>query len=862
MAKVAKKKVKAASGSKTAKAGKNLVVVESPAKAKTINKYLGKDFVVKASMGHVRDLPPRNPKGVKNPVPGVDLEHDFAPTYEVLARGKKTLAELRKYAKDAPMVFLATDLDREGEAIAWHLAQGLKLDPKKTTRVVFNEITKSAITDAFAHPRDIDMDMVNAQQARRILDRIVGYQVSPLLWKKVAGGLSAGRVQSVAVRLIVEREREIDAFMPEEYWKISAIFTPDAAKADGITSAYAAFLETKNEKGDGPTKDARQRWLSDHGAFIAELAKWDGNRFKVDNEEQTLAVAKALGLSVDELVRKTVEDAKGPSANCVTVVAHIGGEAPTYTVASLRQRDSKSKPYAPFTTATLQQSASVQLRFGARRTMRVAQQLYEGMDIPGEGTAGLITYMRTDSRNLSAEAVTNVREMIARDFGENYLPGKPNVYSSGNRAQEAHEAIRPTDPLRTPEKIASALNEEQMKLYTLIWKRFVACQMTPAVWKVTEADIVAETSTGTANLRAMGRTLGFDGHLRVTGLPSGGDQILPPLQEGKPVSPISIDPTQHFTQPPPRYTEASLVKALEADNIGRPSTYAAIIQTVQDRKYAEIIKRVFHPTDLGMVVTDKLVKHFPELFQVRFTAHMEDELDKVEAANLDWVAVLREFYGPFSSQLEKAAEEMTHAKAETQPSEYECPECKAPMEYRFGKNGRFLSCTKYPDCKAALPIDRKGKPTGVERTDIACPLCGEAMTYRKGRFGPFLSCPKYPDCKGVVNLDKKGFVKHPSPPPLLTDLPCTKCDQQLNLRRGKRGPWLSCSKYPKCRGRGAWAGLDDEKKKKLELELLNHEKANPQAAICKTDGTPVDDAYTPQIITDDGGDNGEKKSGE
>jgi len=378
MPKVAKKKVKGSSGgSTTAGGGKNLVIVESPAKAKTINKYLGKDFVVRASMGHVRDLPPRNPKGVKNPVPGVDLEDNFAPTYEVLARGKKTLTELRKYAKNAPMVFLATDLDREGEAIAWHLAEGLKLDPKKTTRVVFNEITKSAITEAFAHPRDIDMDMVNAQQARRILDRIVGYQVSPLLWKKVAGGLSAGRVQSVAVRLIVEREREIDAFMPVEYWKISAIFTPDASKTDDITNAYAAFLNTKNEKGDGPTKDAQQKWLADNGAFIAELSKWEGKRFKVDNEELTLTVAKALGLSIDDLVRKTVSDTKGPAANCVTVRGHVGSDAPKYTITKLTQRDSKSKPYAPFTTATLQQSASVQLRFGARRTMRVAQQLYE-----------------------------------------------------------------------------------------------------------------------------------------------------------------------------------------------------------------------------------------------------------------------------------------------------------------------------------------------------------------------------------------------------------------------------------------------------------------------------------------------------
>ncbi len=844
MAKAAKKTtIKESSG-----AGKSLVVVESPAKAKTINKYLGKDFIVKASMGHIRDLPSRNPKGVKAPVPGVDLENDFSPTYEPLTGRKKVLTELKKYAKAAPQVFLATDLDREGEAIAWHLAEAMKLDPEKTQRVVFNEITKSAIAEAFSKPRQIDMDMVNAQQARRILDRIVGYMVSPLLWKKVAGGLSAGRVQSVAVRLIVEREREIDAFMPEEYWKIDAIFTPDPADAESVAKQWREFMATTNEKGEGPTKKAQTAWLGEHGAFTAELAKWKGNRFKADEEDSTLALAKALGIIVDDIQRETVENAKGPAKNRVTVTGHMDPAGPGFVVRSLTHKETRKKPYAPFTTATLQQTAASNLYFAARRTMRVAQQLYEGIEIPGEGAVGLITYMRTDSRNLSKEAVANVREMIGQAFGPQYVPDKPNIYSSGDRAQEAHEAIRPTDCRRHPENVQGFLNEEQFKLYKLIWDRFVSCQMTPAVWNVTEVDIVAETTQGEALFRAMGRTLGFDGYMRVAGVPQTGEQLLPKLEEGKNVGPVEVSPTQHFTQPPPRFTEASLVKALEADNIGRPSTYASIIQTIQDRKYAEMISRAFHPTDLGMVVTDKLVKHFPKVFQVRFTAHMEDELDKVEDHTADWVAVLDEFYGPFKKQLETASEEMVHAKAETTPSEYKCPDCSAMMEYRFGKNGKFLSCSAYPECKKAMPIDRDGKPAAEQHTNIACPLCGKPMNLRKGRFGPFLSCADYPECKGVVNVDKKGMIKHPSAPPLLTDLPCPKCDDKLNLRRGKKGPWLSCSKYPKCRGRGAWAKLEDDQKQQLEAALDAHEKANPQPRICTIDGQDCGDECKPEIV--------------
>ncbi len=839
-AKRAKKSGSRSSGSKADQNGKNLVVVESPAKAKTINRYLGNDYIVRASMGHVRDLPKKNI--------GVDIEAGFTPTYEPLVGRRKVLAELKKAAKQAPQVFLATDLDREGEAIAWHLAESLGAKPEKLRRVVFNEITAGAIRDAFAHPRDIDMDMVNAQQARRILDRIVGYQVSPLLWKKVSPGLSAGRVQSVAVRLIVERERDIDAFNPQEYWKISAIFTPDCPQAGSVAAEWAKFMAQRDEKGNPPTRNEQQEFLTEKNAFRAELTKFKGDKFSTDSDETAIGIAKALGLEVEEIQRSENPKGKGPAKNIVTVVGKVSDKTPQYLITALSQRQSKSKPPAPFTTSSLQQAASVQLRFSTSRTMRIAQQLYEGIEIPCEGSVGLITYMRTDSRNISKVAIEQVRQLIAQSYGDNYVPEKPNIYSSGQRAQEAHEAVRPTDASRKPEEIASSLNEEQFKLYSLIWKRFVASQMPPAIWNVAEAEITAKTEAGDAAFKALGRTLGFDGFLRVAGLPKSGDQILPALEENQNVGPVVIDPSQHFTQPPPRYTEASLVKALEAEGIGRPSTYAAIIQTIQARKYVEQLERSFHPTDLGIVVTDKLTKHFPKIFDVRFTAHMEDELDKVEESNADWVKVLEAFYGPFSENLKKAGENMVHAKAETSPSDYKCEDCGKEMVYRFSKNGRYLACTGYPDCKTTYPVDKEGKKAEKTFVDIACPKCGKEMQLRKGRFGPFLSCSTYPDCNGIVNLDRKGFVKQPSAPPLQIDLPCPKCESPLNMRRSKRGPWLSCSKYPKCRGRQGFKSLEPEKQKELELQLLNHEKENPQPVIKTLGGEVVGENHTPQPV--------------
>jgi DNA topoisomerase-1 len=786
---------------RAAAAGKKLVIVESPAKAKTINRYLGPGYVVRASMGHVRDLPTKTI--------GVDIEHDFAPSYELLTGRKKVVTELKKSAQAAEEVFLATDLDREGEAIAWHLAECLGVPSRQIHRVIFNEITAGAIRQAFENPRDIDMAKVNAQQARRILDRIVGYEVSPLLWRKVAPGLSAGRVQSVAVRLIVEREREIEAFVPEEYWKIVGVFTPDLPAAGRLARDWQALLARKDEKGNAPSREAQQAFLSEQGAFRAELVKWNGQRFQTGSAEEALEVARAAGLAIDEVRRARDEDAKGPAQDLVTAVGHVADDAPAFTVSEMNHREGKSRPPAPFITSSLQQAASAKLRFSADRTMRTAQQLYEGVEIPGRGQVGLITYMRTDSRHLSAEAVSQVRALIRQRFGEAYVPAEPRVFASARRAQEAHEAIRPTDVRLAPEDVRAALTDEQYKLYQLIWTRFLACQMPPAVWNVTDANITAATTSGEAVFKAVGRSLVFDGFLRVTGVPKRGEQILPELRAGQRVAPVQIDPVQHFTQAPPRYTEAALVRALEADGIGRPSTYASIIHTIQNRKYVRLVDRVFHPTDVGKVVTDKLVRHFPKVFDVRFTANMEDQLDRVEEQREDWVRLLDAFYGPFHGNLERAAEEMVHAKAESQPSEYTCENCGRPMVYRFSKNGRYLACTGYPDCTTTHPVDEKGRKIEKVVVDVACPTCGKAMLLRRGRYGLFLSCSDYPNCKGVVKLDKAGRVKPPAAPPLAVELPCPKCGSPLNLRRSKRGPWLGCSKYPKCRGRVAWKTLSD-----------------------------------------------------
>lgn len=851
-------------------AGKHLVIVESPTKAKTINKYLGPGYVVMASVGHVRDLPSRNPKGEKRPVPGVDLENDFEPVYEVLPDKKKTITDLRRAVKQADDVWFATDLDREGEAIAWHLAHALDVDLDSAKRVVFNAITQREIGNAFSHPRPIAQSRVDAQQARRILDRIVGYQVSPLLWRKVAGGLSAGRVQSVAVRLVVEREREIEAFDPEEFWRISAVLTTrtDRSAADRLREQWKKLLESESGKGDdapsdngrGPTVRQLNAWLSDHDSFRAELVKVAGRDVRPANADEALKIAQSIGFELAEAVRTQDPRGKGASKNRVKLNGGVGitdgVPVPEYRIKSVETKPTSSRPSAPFITSTLQQSASTQLGFPLSRTMRIAQQLYEGVNIKGEGQVGLITYMRTDSTHLSGEAIEMARRFVERECGNDYLPEKPNFFSSSNKAaQEAHEAIRPTEVNFTPSHIRASLTDEQYKLYDLIWRRFVACQMMPARWDSTTAMI--EVAKADALLKATGRQLRFDGFYRIAGLPRSDEAMLPDLAQGQVLAPVDIDPAQNFTSPPPRYTEASLQKKLEEEGIGRPSTYAAIIETIQTRKYAEQIDpprdRRLMATDLGKVVTDKLIEAFPQIMDISYTRDMESRLDEIETRHTDWRKMLHSFYGPFKDSLDHAMEAMTHAKAETEPAPHTCPKCGSATVYRFGKNGRFLSCSTYPDCDYASPIDREGNPQGAEMVDVLCPLCNSAMARRSGRFGPFLSCVNYPECKGIVKLDpKKGFVVLPKAPPHLTDIECPKCSAPLNLRDSKRGLWLSCSKYPTCRGRKPFKELDEKTQKQLAEQWERHLDDNPLPTLRKADGSPIseDEHYMPRTLVE------------
>jgi DNA topoisomerase-1 len=816
---------------------KSLVIVESPAKAKTINKYLGDDFVVKASMGHVRDLPERGF--------GIDTSRDFRPTYEILPSRRKVIDELKRLAANADTVYLATDLDREGESIAWHLAEALELPADRTRRVIFNEITKSAVQEAFKNPHQIDIDRVNAQQARRILDRIVGYELSPLLWRKIAKGLSAGRVQSVAVRLIVEREREIRAFVPEESWKLVAYITADPADAARHAGAWDKYIAEEHTQKD------IQRWLGEHGAFRTELAEFDGKKFEPKNAEEARAVAEALGMAIREIARTPWDEYKHLNLEKAALVGSLDRDkAPALTVAGLETKRTTTRPSAPFTTSTLQQAASTYLRYPASRTMKVAQALYEGIDLAGEGPVGLITYMRTDSTNLSKEAVGVARDFIRNRFGDRYVPEKPNVYGSkAARAQEAHEAIRPTDANRTPESLRGKLTDEQYKLYDLIWRRFVACQMTPAEWDSTSVSIGCETRLGAARFHGSGRKLVFDGFMKVAGV-SSEDQLLPPLEVNQPVGLLGVDPQQQFTSPPPRYTEASLVKTLESEGIGRPSTYAAIIDTIQDRGYVEQEDRKFFPTALGEVVTDKLVEHFPKIVDVKFTSYMEDELDKVEEAHLDWVHVLHEFYDPFKELLGRAGDAMEAVRS--QPSDHKCPACGLPMVYRWSRTGRFLACTGYPDCQQTHNVDRLGNPIVVQQTDVKCPECGSPMVKRTSKSGPFLGCSKYPECRGTMPCDENGvplkqiteeearrpceaceqgtlvvkfkrgsaflgcnrypeckqtaklppgvYVKKPpAPPPKEAGVKCEKCGRPMVIRKGPRGEFIACSGFPKCR---------------------------------------------------------------
>jgi DNA topoisomerase-1 len=724
-------------------AGGSLVVVESPAKAKTIKKYLGRSFDVRASVGHVKDLP-------KSKM-GVDIEGgSFEPEYDVIKGKAKVLSEIKRAARTADRVFLATDPDREGEAIAWHISEeiGAGGGDDRVRRVLFNEITKTAILKAIEHPIDLDRKKFDSQQARRILDRLVGYQISPILWDKVRRGLSAGRVQSVAVRLVVEREREIEAFVPEEYWTLDA--------------DLAARLPPE---------------------FTAKLSKVDGQKAALKDE----VTARALAAEVEKA---------------------------TFVVQSVDRKERRRNPPPPFTTAKLQQDAANRLGFTAKKTMTLAQRLYEGVEL-GDETVGLITYMRTDSVRLSTEAVDAARAFVGERYGKDHLPEAPNVYKTkAKSAQEAHEAIRPTDLAWTPERVLpyfEAIGERDMyRLYELVWSRFVACQMVPAIYDQTAADIAA----GRATFRATGSILKFPGYLAVYGAKPPEEEAgaeeekaengngegekkneerqLPPLEAGMELALRQLHPDQHFTQPPPRYNESSLVKEMEYRGIGRPSTYAAILETIQEKQYVEKVEKSFKPTHLGTLVTDELVLAFPREMDVAFTAGMEEKLDEIEDGSAAWRTVLKEFYDTFKEDLAKAKEKMRNVKRQEIETDLVCEKCgERKMVIKWGRNGEFLACPGYPECRNTMNFRREdGKIVPEKEEDVPvdekCPECAAPMVMKRGRFGRFLACTRYPECKGTK--------------PISIGVTCPKsCGGYISEKRSRRGKtFYGCSSYPKC----------------------------------------------------------------
>lgn len=708
----------------------SLIIVESPAKAKTLQKYLGGDFTVKASVGHLIDLPVKTL--------GVDISHDFAPQY-VTIRGKgKIISELKSAAEKADHIYLAPDPDREGEAIAHHIAEILRPARKPIQRVLFHELTKKAILAAISQATEVNRQRFEAQQTRRILDRLVGYQISPLLWEKVRRGLSAGRVQSVAVRMVCEREAAIAAFVSEEYWTVHAT------------------LEGKTPPG-----------------FSAWLEKAWGE--KVDLKGHRIANA----LEAEKIVA-------------------AAGKA-TFLVEGLEKKKKKRNPSPPFITSSMQIDANRKLRFSAKKTMSLAQRLYEGVELGADGPVGLITYMRTDSTRISGEALSAVREYISAAFGPQFLPGSPNIFKTSKSAQDAHEAIRPTDVRNTPEKVAPFLDKDMLALYSLVWKRFVACQMAPAEYDQTTITISAGPDF---IFKAVGSIMRFPGFMTIyeeaqeeTGEEAEkADAVLPDLKKGEAVNLVSLAPRQHFTQPPPRYTEATLVKALEENGVGRPSTYAAIISTIQEKAYVVLEKRKFFPTDLGKLVNELLVAHFPDVLNIEFTALMEGKLDAVEEGKVKWLKVLRDFYGPFSKTLSTAREGMKDIKRIAIPTDLPCPLCGGPLVIKWGKNGEFLACERYPECKHTQDFTRdgEGRIVPVSREEAGesgetCEKCGKPMVFKQGRYGKFLACSGYPACR---NVRATG-----------TGVSCPEegCGGELVQKISKRGKvFYSCSLYPKC----------------------------------------------------------------
>ena len=708
---------------------KSLVVVESPAKAKTINKFLGRDYIVCSSVGHIRDLPAKKL--------GVDVENGFTPEY-ITIRGKgEVIKKIQTDAKKTDAIFLAADPDREGEAICWHIAETLKSTKKPIYRVTYNEITEGAIRSAMENPGEIDQRLVDSQQARRVLDRLVGYQISPILWRNVKPGLSAGRVQSVAVRLICEREAEIEAFVPQEYWTITANLL-----GKKTPSFNAKLLQIGSEKGS----------ISTYG-------------FPID-ETRAEAIA---------------EDVR----------------TKPFVVKDIKKQERKRRPVPSFITSTLQQEAARKLGFTAKRTMMVAQQLYEGLDIGAAGAVGLITYMRTDSTRIAEEALEEVRGYIEKAYGADYLPNNAVRYRGRGGAQDAHEAIRPTSVERTPQSLKTHLSPPQLRLYDLIWKRFVASQMNPAILDVTTIDI----SAGEYLFRATGSILKFDGFMKLylegrddsnteSNTDDETDAILPLLEIGEQLDLRKLTPKQHYTQPPPRYTEATLVKALEEKGIGRPSTYAAIISTIQDREYAVKEERRFQPTDMGKLVNQLLIKGFPDILDTQFTAKLENQLDDIAEGKSDWVGVLSAFYGPFNHALEAAPDVMYEARKEMEEESDEvCEKCNGKMVIKWGRYGRFLGCSNFPECRNIKRLTENGAPPSEEEpTDESCDKCGSPMVIKTSRAGgKFLACTGYPQCRNAKPIN------------IGVDCPETSCDGYIGERRSKRGNvFYGCSNYPKC----------------------------------------------------------------
>lgn len=736
-------------------AGKDLIIVESPAKAKTLQKYLGSGFKIEASVGHVKDLPTSKM--------GVDLENGFKPEYIITKGKEKVIDRIRQNAAVANKIYLAPDPDREGEAIAWHLASELQ-DlgvSDRIYRATFNEITRKAVQDALDNPRTINESLFEAQQARRILDRIVGYKISPLLWKKVMKGLSAGRVQSVAVRLIVERDREIKAFIPEEYWSLEA----------GVA---------------GPNPPP----------FTMKLSHINGSKAEIATEDQVRELLQALEASDVEVVEQAENDATTGRRNADRrrVRATTAGR---WTVSRIEKKDVKRRPAPPFITSTLQQEASRRFGFGAKRTMSIAQRLYEGVELGGMGHTALITYMRTDSTRISPDAINAVREHIRRTFGDTYLPDSPNFWRTKKSAQDAHECIRPTDMSLTPDSVAAHLEPEQLKLYTVVWNRFVACQMAEAIFEQTR---IEARPTEALLFAATGLVQKFAGYLAVyeegkDDQTDDGDQArLPKISEGDELDVSELRGNQHFTQPPPRYTEASLVKELEKQGIGRPSTYATIVTVIQEKKYVEKDdSKRFLATELGHMVTDLLVDNFPGVLNVGFTAEMEERLDAVEEGTQNWQELLGEFYQDFSKQMDAATENMKSVKQQVTPTDILCDKCgEATMVVKLGRNGQFLACPRFPACKNAKPFKttETGEIVAVaqEVTDEPCPNCGKMMIVRSGRNGRFMACPDYPECKTALSM--KTGVKCPE---------CKTGDLVERVGGRNKKMFFACSNYPECK---------------------------------------------------------------